>query len=185
MEKELEFFKPIIGYEGRYEISNYGIVKSCAKEWLACGNRKVHRKKGDSILCTMIHNDYPRATLTDCNGIKKTYSVHRLVALNFIDNPNNYPIVNHLDSNRSNNYYKNLEWTTYKGNAIHAFENGNRKGRKGESNPQSRYRDRDIRIIRKLAADGFYSQEKIAKMFEDNQSNIGRIILRQRWKHIL
>lgn len=181
---EQEIWKQIIGYEGRYEVSSYGRVKSCAKEWLACGNRKVQRRKPDSILKTQIHNNYPRATLTDIGGNKKSYSVHRLVGIHFINNPNNYPIINHLDSNRENNYYKNLEWTTYKGNAIHAFKNGNRKGRVGKDNPQSRYREQDIIIIRKLAEDGYYSQEQIAKMFNDNQSNIGRIILRQRWKHI-
>lgn len=57
------------------------------------------------------------------NKYKKLYSVHRLVAETFIDNPNNYPCVNHIDSNKTNNNIKNLEWVTYKQNTEHAIKN--------------------------------------------------------------
>lgn len=177
-----EIWKPIVGLEGRYEVSNYGRVKSLAKTWNHRG--QGYRVKEDSILKPGIGNGYLRVTLSYGLNDKKSFSVHSLVAKAFCDNPNNYPIVNHKNSNRSDNYFENLEWTTYKGNAIHAFQNGNRKGQKGEEHPHSRYRERDIIIIRKLAKDGFYSQVEIAKMFDDSQSNIGKIVTRQRWKHI-
>ena len=54
------------------------------------------------------------------NKISKQYSVHRLVAMTFIDNPNNYKIVNHIDENKLNNNVKNLEWCTLLQNTIHS-----------------------------------------------------------------
>lgn len=181
--KVAEVFRPIKGYEGLYEISNHGRVKSMPKTW----NRKsgkVFRVKSESeIKIAKVDNGYPRVTF--CHGtVRKSFSVHRLVADAFLDNPNNFPVVNHKNSKRDDNYFENLEWTTYSGNAQHAFDSGGRARPKGESNPQSKYSDRDIRIIRKLYEDGHYSQREIGEMFEDNQNNISRIVLRQRWKHI-
>lgn len=176
-----EIFKPVKGYDGLYEISNHGKVKSLPKIW---GTRRVIGKKGETeLMAAKVDNGYPRVVLSK-NSITKSFSVHRLVAEAFVENPNNYPIVNHINSIRDDNYYENLEWTTYKGNAIHAFQNGNRKGQLGEANPQSKYKDRDIKIIKKLHLDGYYSQNEIAEMFEDRQGNISRIVNGQRWKHI-
>ena len=129
-------------------------------------------------------NGYRRVVLCK-DSVKRMASVHRLVAQAFIENPNNHPVVNHLNSDPSDNYIENLEWTTYKGNAIHAFQKGRRKGFPGEKNPQSKYREQDIRIIKKLYDDGFYSQAQIAKMFNTNQSSISRIVLGKRWKSII
>lgn len=177
-----EYFKPIKGYEDRYEISNHGTVKSLAKVWNHRG--RGFRTKGDTILKPGNSNGYKRIVLSDGIGHKKTYSVHWLVAREFCENPDNHPIVNHKNSNRGDNYYENLEWVTYQYNAIHAFKNGNRKGAKGSANPQSKYSERDIMIIRKLYADGKYNQIEISKMFNDTQSNISRILSKQRWAHI-
>ena len=179
--KSEEIFKPIRGYEGLYEISNHGKVKSLPKTW---GTRKTIGRKGETkLMVGKVDNGYPRVVLSK-NSVKKSFSVHRLVAETFIENPNNYPIVNHKNSIRDDNYYENLEWTTYQGNAIHAFQNGNRKGKVGEINPQSKYKEKDIKIIKKLHSDGYYSQRQIAEMFDDSQGNISRIVNGKRWKHI-
>lgn len=61
--------------------------------------------------------------LTNCKGEKKMFKVHILVAKAFIDNPNNYNVINHIDGNSLNNYVSNLEWCTPKQNAQHAIEN--------------------------------------------------------------
>lgn len=58
------------------------------------------------------------------DGKYKIMSVHRLVAMNFIPNPNNYPQINHIDGNKENNFYKNLEWCTPSMNVKHAYKNG-------------------------------------------------------------
>ena len=181
MKKE-EIFKPVIGYEGLYEVSNHGSVKSLPKIW---GKRKIVGRKGETeLMAHKMDNGYPRVILCK-DSIKKGKSVHRLVAEAFIENPNNYPVVNHKNSNKSDNYFENLEWTTYRGNALHGFANGNRVGLKGESNPRAKYNERDIRIIRKLSLDGFYSNGKIAEMFNDTSANICRIVRKERWQHIV
>ena len=99
-----EIFKDVPGYEGLYQVSNLGRVKS-----LHDGKEKIRKPCIDPsgyyyvILCK--------------KGIKTKYSLHRLVALVFIPNPNNYPEVNHKDENKANNQVDNLEWCTRQYNA--------------------------------------------------------------------
>lgn len=174
-----EIFKPVLGYENLYEISSHGRVKSLAKKWL-----NGSRSKDETLLKPSNTNGYPRVVLSGNGNKKKSKFVHILVAEVFFDNPNGYPIVNHLNSNTKDAYFENLEWTTYKGNAIHAFKSGTRKGMKGINHPMVKYSERDIKIIRRLYNDGKYKQPDIADMFETNQSSISRILLNKRWKHI-
>lgn len=96
-----EIWKDIEGYEGLYQVSNMGRVKSLRRNIIL-------KNKIES-------NGYERVVLS-INNIPKGYSVHRLVATAFISNPNNYPIVNHKDENRTNNCVDNLEWCTQKYN---------------------------------------------------------------------
>lgn len=97
-----EIWKPIKDYEGLYEISNYGRVKSFYKD-----KTKI-LKKG-------IRNTYEIIQLSK-NKKRKSFQIHRLVAEAFLDNPNNYEIVNHKDFNRINNRVDNLEWCNQKYN---------------------------------------------------------------------
>jgi hypothetical protein len=69
-------------------------------------------------------HDYPNVFLTDDNGENRTLYIHILMAIQFIPNPNNYPIVNHMDTDKTNFNPNNLEWTTRVGNTIHAMEMG-------------------------------------------------------------
>lgn len=99
----MEIWKDIPNYEGKYKISNMGNVISCYD-----GN--IYQLKPMKTI-----HGYLQVALYN-HGIKTVWKVHRLVAITFIDNPNNYPCVNHKDENRLNNCVDNLEWCSYKYN---------------------------------------------------------------------
>lgn len=97
----MEIWKDIPNYEGLYKISNQGNIISC---------------RNNQFLKPIIDNyGYCRVALYK-NKQKTVYKIHKLVAITFIENPNNYPIINHKDENRTNNCVENLEWCTYKYN---------------------------------------------------------------------
>lgn len=110
-----EQWKDIKGYEGLYQVSNFGRVRSLDR-YVNCGIRNNNKvlKKG-KIIKQSISNNYLRVGL--CNGkAQKSKLVHRLVAKAFIPNPNNYLCINHKDENKLNNCWNNLEWCTNKYN---------------------------------------------------------------------
>ena len=115
-------WKPVIGYEGLYEVSDSGQVKSLPK---MCGRSKRSEKE----LKTFINSfGYFKVNLFK-NSHGKQHSVHRLVAEAFLPNPNHLPEVNHKDGNKFNNRVENLEWCTHSENAKHAIQVLNRKSR--------------------------------------------------------
>ena len=112
-----EIWKPIIGYEEIYEISNIGRIRRiCSKQGSAKGK----------ILKTSYNdnrNDYYSVDLRK-DGVAKTCSVHRLVAQTFIPNPENKPEVNHINGMKCDNRVENLEWVTSSENRVHAWRTG-------------------------------------------------------------
>jgi hypothetical protein len=107
----MEEWKDIQGYEGLYQISNHGRVKS-----FKCNSEKILKNQ------TMT-NGYLYISLKDNNHKRKNYSIHRLVAKAFISNQYNKPEVNHKDEIITNNVVKNLEWVTPKENANYGTRN--------------------------------------------------------------
>lgn len=110
-----EIFKDIIGYEGLYQVSNLGRVKSLPK-----GDGNGYRER---ILKTDATRSYYCVSLSKDGKVKRIFN-HVLVATHFIPNPLNKPQINHIDSNKFNNNVLNLEWVTISENAIHAFKAG-------------------------------------------------------------
>ena len=97
-----EIWKDIEGYEGLYQVSNLGRVKSFPR-------KGTHTTKERILKLTKSNKNYVIVILKN-NYIQKAKSVHRLVAEAFIPNPNNLPQVNHKDENKLNNKVDNLEW---------------------------------------------------------------------------
>ena len=102
-----EIWKFIPNYEGIYKISTLGNIMSIKN-----GKRKA-----------IIHHTGYFVISLNKNGIKKQYRLHRLIAIAFIDNINNYPQINHINGVKTDNRIENLEWCTAKQNTIHAWEN--------------------------------------------------------------
>lgn len=117
-----EQWKEIQGFGGRYAVSTAG---------------RVYSGFVGDILTGGVVRGYRTVNLSK-NGQTTTYYVHRLVAAAFIPNPDNLPIVNHIDENKTNNNVENLEWVTYQENTLHSLNNckkqeGQKKrGRKGK-----------------------------------------------------
>lgn len=128
-----EFFVPIMGYEGLYEISNTGRVKSLSKmggpNYSVPINEKIKNLRDNGI-------GYKQVSLSK-DSIKKTFYVHILVARHFVANTNNYPEVNHVNGDKNCNESWNLQWCTRKQNEEHAWAAGLKK-MKGDKHPLSK-----------------------------------------------
>lgn len=109
----MEIWKDIAGYEGQYQVSSLGRVKSLSRPQ----SRTERFLKFD--VSKKINTNYFRVTLATNNQTKRVF-VHRLVASAFIENKDNLPYVNHIDNNGENNNIENLEWCSHSGNMIHA-----------------------------------------------------------------
>lgn len=118
MDNEPEIWKKIDYLENRYEISNYGRLKSV--DFYDLWNRF---RKGRILKIGLDRRGYPRARIS-IHDKKKSLRIHQLVARAFIENPNKLPEVNHIDGVKTNNFYKNLEWITSSGNQKHAIKMG-------------------------------------------------------------
>ncbi|RKJ52866.1 hypothetical protein D7X33_31535, partial [Butyricicoccus sp. 1XD8-22] len=118
----MEVWKTIKGYEGYYEVSNLGRVRSLARIVVDKSGRKHNvkskilksRKGGPGYLTVNLNKD----------GKGKTFNVHRLVAEQFIPNVYNKRVVNHIDGNKTHNHVNNLEWVTHSENHQHALSTG-------------------------------------------------------------
>lgn len=112
-----EIWKPIMGYEGLYEVSNLGNVKSVERYVKSSHRGYVGYRKLNSKLLKPTVNKWGYRTLSLRKDNKYTaVRINRLVAQAFIPNPDNLPCVNHKDENKLNDAANNLEWCTYKYN---------------------------------------------------------------------
>ena len=128
-----EIWKDIQGYEGFYQISNLGNVKSLERV-IDKGNGILQHRK-ERIMNKRESVDGYYVAKLNVNKKSKSIAIHILVARHFIDNPNNYPEVNHKDCNRKNNQVDNLEWCTHQQNVEHSKQLGHYKTKSGCDNP--------------------------------------------------
>ena len=144
-----EIWKPVIGFEGIYEVSNLGNIASL--------NYRGRNKRG--LLKPKPHNGYYGITL--CKEKQKyDFLVHRLVADAFIPNPDNFPQVNHIDENKRNNIVSNLEWCTAKYNL-----NYGTMRERGASKVRGRPNPKKCKPLIAILPDGTEEYYKSAKEF--------------------
>ncbi len=169
-----ELWKPIIGYETDYEVSNHGRVRR-----ISSGSNNAQPGR---ILGTYNGHGYLNTTLCSQGQVRR-FRTHVLVARAFVLNPESKPQVNHKDGNKANNYYENLEWATPSENQRHAVAAGLHMKLPGESNPQSKLTTAQVLQIREWRAKGC-SLATLAAEYGVGIMQISRICSRKRWAHI-
>ena len=142
---------PIKGYEGIYEVSNDGQVKSLEREtWYGYGYM-THKER--ILKATPGKSGYVILTLS-YNGARKKQLLHRILAETFIPNPKGLPHVNHIDGNKSNNSLDNLEWCTHSENIQHSFDTG--LSPRGEGHGLSKISEEQALEVLNLMDEGKY-----------------------------
>lgn len=176
----MEEWKPVKGYEGLYEVSNFGRIKALYK---TVNQGKCHRSWNEHCLKYAVDGSgYFRTNLSK-NGSNKTVKVHRIVAEAFIENPLNKNTVNHKDGNKQNNCVENLEWATQSENMKHACQT-KLKLLNGENNPAAKLSYEDVCFIREnyIPYDPIFGAVALAKKFNIHRKTVSRITTFQYWK---
>lgn len=125
-----EIWKDIKGYEGLYQVSNFSRIKCIERivptknQYGISSSRKIKSKILKPYKRNSKRNDNHLVVCLYKNNKSKLFFIHRLIAEAFIPNPNNYPIINHIDGNPLNNKINNLEWSTIQMNTQHAYNIG-------------------------------------------------------------
>ena len=156
-----EVWRDVVDHEGRYMVSNIGRVKSL--RW------------GKEKFLNPFHNvdGYLKVSLYK-NGKMRQHSVHRLVALAFIPNPDEKPQVNHINGNKTDNRVENLEWATGQENTIHAII----MGLSNQKNHQKKLTNDEVEYIRThcIKGDIYFGMNALARKFNVCQATIWKII---------
>lgn len=171
-----EIWKPIDGYEGIYEVSNLGRVKSLKKIVLF---RFPDKKRfiPDRIFKKSV-NVYGYIIVSLHLNLKiKQFRVHRLVARAFIPNPENKPYVNHIDGNKQNNRVDNLEWCTAQENSIHAVKSGllRNSSLRGDLHNSLKLKFKQVEEIRELRNTGM-GLKFIASMYGISKDYTSKLV---------
>ena len=172
-----EIWKDVKGYEWIYKVSSYGRVKSLDRT-VPQKDGKKKNIKGKILNPRKSKKGYLKAGL-NLNGKEKLYSIHRLVAIAFIPNPENKTEVNHKNGIKTDNRSSELEWATSSENNKHAFKIG-LQNNSGDNNPQSKLSKNDVLEIRELILN--HSNKNIGKMFKVSAATISDIKTRKTWR---
>jgi hypothetical protein len=171
-----EVWKPVVGYEGYYEVSNYGKVRNVKKGQSRRVNHVLALAKcPQGYLYVGIRKDGYET--------RKTYRVHRLVASAFIGEcPVGYE-VNHLNGVKDDNRVCNLQYVTPKENTRHSIIELGRQAPKGERHGRAKLNNDDVLTIRALALSGFPVRQ-MAETYGVAKNSIRKIIKRKTWTHL-
>lgn len=171
-----EEWRDIEGYEGLYQISNYGKVKSF--------KHRVHGSEGVILKPHIYTTKYSIYRLSDSNNDIKRITAHKLVAKAFIPNPKKYQEVNHKNGIKIDNRVDNLEWCTHQQNMVHAFTELYPNIRQGSRNSRATITDDDALQIYKLAMKNERSYADIGKEYGVSKSIVGNIKAGKTWSHV-
>jgi predicted XRE-type DNA-binding protein len=165
-----EEWRDIKGYEGHYQVSNLGRVKS------------FRRKKVKLLSPKLTQKGYYEVGLRK-DETRKFKLVHRLVAESLIPNPDNKPQVNHINGLKTDNRLNNLEWCTAKENHDHAVDTG-LKNQVGENHPMSKLNRDGALVIIDLLRTTSKTHQEIAELCNTTQTTVSLIACGKSWKHL-
>jgi hypothetical protein len=174
----IEEWKDIKGYEGLYQVSNLGKVKSLKKEYI-CGNgtKKIH---GDIILRTGANTRGYLSVILYKNGEKKQYRVNRLVLQTFVGYSDLES--NHKNGIKTDNRLENLEYCTRSENILHAYKIGLVARMEGEKNPASKLTNEIIKNIRENKYN--LTKREFAECYDVHVTTIYRIVNKEKWLNV-
>lgn len=166
-----EDWRPVVGYEGLYDVSNFGRVRTV---------QAGYRKAPMTILKTPNDGRYLRCGLWK-EGKCEAVLVHRAVARAFLGDSSSDAQVNHIDGDKTNNRLENLEWVTPKGNQDHAVRTGLRLS--GEDHVFSKLTAEDVREIKLALAHGERGAT-LARKYNVTKANISSIKHGKSWRYL-
>ncbi|WP_445446613.1 NUMOD4 domain-containing protein [Citrobacter freundii] len=170
-----ERWRPVLGFEGLYEISNFGRVRSVSR-WVNIGSGK--RLSEGKIIAQSIKAGYPTVCL--CNrGVEKYRSVHRILAEAFIVGSGD--VVRHIDGDKLNCVEENLAWGSYAENESDKRDHG--RNVFGESHGQAKLTTEKVRQIRDMHLRGI-TQLSIAKSMGVSRATVSCVIRGETWGHV-
>lgn len=176
----MEIYKDVIGWETDYQVSNFGNVRSIDKIIIK-NNGSTYNRIGKILKPGIQSKGYKNVVFS---RVGKFYQqkVHRLVGINFIDNPENKPQINHIDGNPSNNNVDNLEWATASENISHAYRIGLAYIKSGEKNGMHKLTQTQVDEIRNIAQirGKHYGRKELAIYYNVSEGTIKEIITRRR-----
>ncbi len=154
-----EIWKDIVGYEGYYQVSNLGRVKSLSRHCVVGWADFLSKEK---ILKQSINNGGYKYVWLHKSGQRKIFKIHRLVAMAFIPNPKGFRCVNHKDENRENNNVENLEWCTHSYNNSYGTRN-------------DKFRKKMGKVVLQYTKDGEFVREWICMRVAERETGIKSI----------
>ena len=174
-----EEWKDIEGYDGFFQVSNLGRVKS------AGGQRGTCYRKERIRSLSIAKDGYVKVRL-QCDDKDKTVKVHRLVAEAFIPNPEGKDTVNHIDGDKTNNSVDNLEWIDRSEQMYHAYKLGLKESRVGSNNSNAKLTDEQVREIRRLYVPQSveYGTVALGKKYGVSNRVIGLIVRGRAYKNV-
>lgn len=168
-----EVFEDLKGYEDSYQISDSGRIFTKRR---LIGNQIYY---GKELIPQLTSDGYLKVTLSR-NCKSKKYYLHRLVAIQFLDNLDDLPQVNHIDGNKLNNSITNLEWCTKQENQNHAIRTGLMQ--RGQERPSAKLTEQQVLEIYKLK--GVLKAQDIADRYKVSKNTVNCILRGSKWKYL-